>query len=343
MEFKAKQIAEILGGEIVGDPDAIVDKLSKIEEGVERSLSFLANPKYTPFIYTTKASVVIVNADFQPDKEISATLIKVEDSYQSFAQLLNFVESMRADKEGIEQPNFINETAVLGTTPYVGAMSYIGENVKIGNNVKIYPQCYIGDDVTIGDNTILYAGVKVYHDCVIGENCTIHAGVVIGSDGFGFAPRESKDYQKIAQIGNVVIEEFVEIGANSCIDRATIGSTIIRKGAKLDNLIQIAHNADIGENTVIAAQSGVAGSSKLGSNCMLGGQVAVAGHISLGDNVKVGARSGVTNSVKDNQVVMGLYAFDHKDFQRSYIYFRQLPGLVGRLKDLEKKVLSDNK
>jgi UDP-3-O-[3-hydroxymyristoyl] glucosamine N-acyltransferase len=337
MEFKAKQIARILDGEIVGDPDAVIDKLSKIEEGEIRSLSFLSNPKYTPYIYTTKASVVIVNADFEPDKEVKATLIKVEDSYQSFAQLLNYVESLRLGKEGIEQPCFISKTAQMGEAPYIGAMSYVGENVKIGNNVKIFPNSYLGDNVTIGDNTVIYAGVKIYHDCIIGSNCTLHAGVVVGSDGFGFAPRESKDYQKIAQIGNVQIEDFVEIGANTCVDRATIGSTIIRKGAKLDNLIQVAHNVEIGENTVIAAQSGVAGSAKLGANCMLGGQVAIAGHITLGDNVKVGAKSGVTNSVKDNGVVMGFFAFDHKKFQRSFVYFRQLPELVDRLKELENK------
>ena len=338
MEFKATQIAEILGGTIEGNPEAVVNHLSKIEEGEDKSLSFLANPKYTPFIYTTGASIVLVNNDFVAEKEIPATLIRVEDSYQSFAQLLNYVQSLKVEKKGIEQPSYIHETATVGEDVYVGAFAYIGKNVTIGNNVKINPQVHVGDNVIIGDGTVIYAGVKIYEDCIIGKQCTIHSGAVIGADGFGFAPNSDNEYNKIAQIGNVILKDKVEIGANTTIDRATMGSTIIREGAKLDNLIQIAHNVEIGKNTVIAAQTGIAGSTKVGDNCMFGGQVGVIGHLVIADDVKVAAQSGISGSVKKaGSVIQGTPSFNMVDYKRSYIYFKKLPALVERINQLEGK------
>lgn len=338
MEFSAKQIADILEGTIEGDPNVKVNSFAKIEEGTKGTISFLANPKYTQYIYSTDSSVVIVNDSFQIDREIKASLIRVPDAYQSFARLLNYYNSLRTQKEGIEEGSFVDDTATTGEDLYIGRFAYVSANAKIGKNVKIYPHTYIGDNVVIGDNTTIYAGVKIYHDCVVGSNCTIHAGVVIGGDGFGFAPDSNNTYNKIAQIGNVLIEDHVEVGANSTIDRATMGSTFIRKGVKLDNMIQIAHNVDIGENTVIAAQCGIAGSCKIGKNVMIGGQVAINGHISIADEVKIGAKAGVLKDIKEvGAVVNGYLAFNFKDFMKSYVLFRKLPSIVERIQRLEAK------
>jgi UDP-3-O-[3-hydroxymyristoyl] glucosamine N-acyltransferase len=336
MEFTAAQIAELLEGEVVGNESATVSTLSKIEEGTPGSLSFLANPQYTPYIYKTSASVVIVSKDFEPEAEITATLIKVEDAYGAFAKLLDYYNTVKNNKSGIEQPSFIADSANVPDDVYLGAFAYIGERVTIGENVKIYPHVYIGDDVHIGDNTTLYTGVKVYAECVIGSDVTVHGGSIIGGDGFGFAPNSENSYNKVAQIGNVIIEDHVEIGSSTTIDRATLGSTIIRKGVKLDNLIQIAHNVEIGDNTVIAAQSGVAGSTKIGKNCMIGGQVGIIGHLKIGDNVKIAAQSGIGKNVKDGEVVQGSPAFSHGEYVRSYAIFRRLPDWANKVNKLEK-------
>ncbi len=338
MNFTAQQIAEILEGDIVGNPNVEVSRLSKIEEGEKGSLTFLSNPKYNPFLYTTKASITIVNKSFNPEKELETTLIKVEDAYAAFSKLLEFYNQVKNNKTGREQPHFIASTALIGSNEYIGAFAYIGENVTIGENVKIYPNVYVGDNVVIGDNCTLFSGVKVYSETEIGNNCVLHSGVILGSDGFGFAPNKEGVYNKIPQTGNVIIEDFVDIGSATTIDRATLGSTIIRKGVKLDNQIQIAHNVEIGENTVIAAQTGISGSTKIGKNCMIGGQVGMAGHITVGNNVKIGAQSGVTKSVKDNQVINGTPAFGFTDFNKSYVYFKQLPELAKKINNLEKNI-----
>lgn len=337
MEFTAKKIAEWLEGEVVGDENATVNTLAKIEEGTPGSLSFLANLQYASYLYTTKASIVIVNKSFFPEQEVAATLVKVADAYGAFAQLLELYNTLKNNKTGIEQPSFVAPTATLGTDVYVGAFAYLGERVKVGNNVKIHPHVFVGDDVVIADNTTLHAGVKVYAECKIGANCTLHGGVIIGADGFGFAPNSENSYNKVAQIGNVILEDHVEVGANTTIDRATLGSTIIRKGVKLDNLIQIAHNVEIGENTVIAAQSGVAGSTKIGKNCMIGGQVGIIGHLKIGDGVKIAAQSGIGKSIADGEVVQGSPAFAYGDYTRSYALFRKLPQLNSDLNTLLKK------
>ena len=339
MKFSAKQIAEVLNGTVEGDPDVIVNNLSKIEEGKEGTLSFLANPIYNQYIYKTKASIVIVNSDFIPEKEINTTLIKVENAYSGFASLLEMYNKVKLNKSGVSDHAFISASAKTGKDIYLGNFAYIGENAQIGDNVKIYPQAFIGDNVKIGANTTVFAGVKIYSECIIGKDCTIHAGVIIGGDGFGFVPQTDNNYKKIAQIGNVVIEDFVEIGANTTIDRATLGSTIIRKGVKLDNLIQIAHNVEIGENTVIAALTGISGSSKIGKNCMIGGQVGVAGHIEIADEVKIGAQSGVSASVKKKGVIiLGAPAFDISRSRKSIIHYRNFDKIVKRLEDLEDKL-----
>ena len=325
MKFTAKQIADILEGEIVGNPEAEVSKLSKIEEGTNGSLTFLSNPKYNPYIYSTKASIAIVNKSFELEKDIETTLIKVEDAYESFSKLLEFYNEVKNNKEGRENPHFITDSASIGKNEYIGAFTYIGENVIIGNNVKIYPNSYIGDNTKIGDNTTIFAGVKIYSETEIGINCKIHSGTVIGADGFGFAPTETGEYKAVPQIGNVIIEDNVDIGSNSTIDRATLGSTIIRKGVKLDNQIQVAHNVEIGKNTVIASQTGIAGSTKIGENCMIGGQVGIVGHITIGNNVRVQAQSGIAKSVKDNDVIQGTPAFGYSDYNKSYVHFKNLP------------------
>jgi len=333
MEFKATQIAEILGGEIIGDPSTTVSKLSKIEEGETGSMTFLSNPKYTQYIYNTKASVVIVNKTFEATSDICATLIKVDDAYQAFTQILEFYNEYKNQKTGIESPVSIVKSAKIGNDVYIGAFAYIGENAIIGDHVKIYPNCYIGDHVTIKENTTLYAGVKVYADCIIGENCKIHAGTVIGSDGFGFAPTDSGEYKSIPQIGNVILEDNVEIGANATLDRATMGSTLVKKGTKIDNLVHLAHNVVVGKNTVIAAQTGVAGSSSIGDNCMFGGQVGVSGHISVGNGVKISAKSGVTRNIKENLVLRGIPAMEYNAYNKSYVLFKKLPEIIKELKN----------
>lgn len=338
MNITAEQIANVLEGDVVGNPAASVHKLAKIEEGTEGSITFLSNPKYNNFIYTTNASVVIVNKTFEPQNEIKATLIKVEDSYKAFTKLLEYYNQIKLMKSGIEQPSVISENVSYGDDLYLGSFSYIGKNVKIGNNVKIYPNSFVGDNVEIGDNTILFAGVRVYSETVIGNNCVIHSGTIIGSDGFGFAPNEDGSYSKIPQIGNVLIEDDVEIGSCTTIDRATLGSTIIRKGVKLDNQIQIAHNVEIGENTVIASQTGIAGSAKVGKNCVIGGQVGIVGHITIGDNVRIQAQTGVGKSMKDGEIIQGSPAMGYNDFAKSYVYFKKLPTIVKDLEDLKKSV-----
>lgn len=338
MKFTAQQIAGILDGDIEGNPDVEVSKLSKIEEGIEGSLTFLANPKYKHFIYSTKASVTIVNKSFEPEKRLKTTLIKVDDAYKAFSKLLEYYNQIKLNKTGIEQPSFISESSTYGEQVYIGAFSYIGNNVEIGNNVKIFPNSYIGDNVKIGDNTIVFSGAKIYSDCIIGINCVINSGAIIGADGFGFAPDENGEYTKVPQIGNVILEDFVDIGAGTTIDRATLGSTIIRRGVKLDNQIQIAHNVEIGKNTVIAAQTGVAGSTKIGENCQIGGQVGIVGHISIGNNVKIQAQSGIGRNVKDNEVLQGSPALTYGDYNKSYVHFKNLPHLVKTVNELEKKV-----
>jgi UDP-3-O-[3-hydroxymyristoyl] glucosamine N-acyltransferase len=337
MKFTAAQIAGILEGEVVGDPNAEVYKLSKIEEGTEGSLTFLANSKYINFIYTTQATITIVNATFVPEQAITTTLIKVEDAYQSFSKLLDYYNQIKLMKSGIEQPSVISEGVTYGSDLYLGSFSYIGKNVTIGNNVKIYPNSFIGDNVTIGNNCVFFAGVRIYSESVIGTNSIIHSGAIIGSDGFGFAPQEDGTYKKVPQIGNVIIEDDVEIGSCTTIDRATLGSTIIRKGVKLDNHIQVAHNVEIGENTVIAAHTGIAGSTKIGKNGMIGGQVGFAGHLIIGDNVKIQGQSGIARNLSDGEVVQGTPAFTYGDFAKSYVHFKNLPKIVSELEQLKKQ------
>ncbi|HET8803217.1 MAG TPA: UDP-3-O-(3-hydroxymyristoyl)glucosamine N-acyltransferase [Aequorivita sp.] len=338
MKFTAAQIAGILNGTVEGDENVTVSKLAKIEEGSNGSLTFLANPKYTHYIYSTQASITIVNNDFVASGELSTTLIRVESAYKAFSQLLEYYNQVKMDKTGIESPVFISESARYGENLYLGAFSYIGENVKIGDNVKIYPNVYIGDNVTVGNNTVLFTGAKLYSETVIGESCVINSGVVLGADGFGFTPNEKGEYQKVPQIGNVIIEDNVDIGPGTTIDRATLGSTLIKKGVKLDNQIQIAHNVIIGENTVIAAQTGIAGSTKIGKNCIIGGQVGIAGHITIGDNVKIQAQTGIGRNVKDNETLQGSPAFNYGDFNKSYVYFKNLPKIMERFNIVEKKL-----
>lgn len=341
MDFKVKEVAAYLKGEVVGNGDAKISDVSKIEEGKPGTLSFLSNPKYENYIYNTRATAVIVNKKFQPRKDISASLIKVDDAYQAFASLLDMYMQAKANlKKGVEQPSFIDDSANVDSDIYIGAFAYVGKNVKIGKNVKLFPHTYIGDNVTIGDDSVFYAGSKVYDDTVIGNRCIVHAGAVLGSDGFGFAPQEDNTYKKIPQIGNVIIEDDVEIGANSTIDCGTMGSTIIRKGAKIDNLVQIAHNCEIGENTVIAAQTGLAGTTKVGKNCRFGGQVGLAGHLTIGDNVNIGAQSGVSKSVKDNETILLSPAFNIKDAIKSSIVFKNLPTLQKEVAQLQKDIKS---
>lgn len=342
MKFTAEQIAGILDGTVVGDPNIEVSKLSKIEEGTKGSLTFLSNLKYTPYIYTTEASITIVNDSFEPEKPISTTLIKVEDAYEGFSKLLEYYDRIKTNKSGIEQPCFIHDGVKVPDNIYIGAFAYIGNNVKLGDNVKIYPNAYVGDNAILGDNTIIFPGGKVYSDCVIGNNCVINSGAIIGADGFGFAPTKDGGYSKIPQTGNVILEDYVDIGAGTTIDRATMGSTIIRSGVKLDNQIQIAHNVEIGKNTVIAAQSGVAGSTKIGEHCVIGGQVGIVGHLVIGNNVKVQAQSGIGRNVKDNEILQGSPSFGYSDWNKSYVYFKNLPKLAKTINELEKKVDGNN-
>ena len=340
MKFTAEQIAGILEGKVVGNPMAEVFRLSKIEEGSDGSLTFLSNPKYLNYIYSTKASVTIVNETFEPEWPLTTTLIKVQDAYTAFSKLLEFYNQVKLNKTGIELPSFLSQSAKYGANLYLGSFSYVGQNVILGNNVKIYPNCFIGDNVVIGDNALLFAGAKIYSETIIGNNCTIHSGAIIGSDGFGFAPNPDGTYTKIPQIGNVIIEDNVDIGSCTTIDRATMGSTIIRKGVKLDNQIQIAHNVEIGENTVIAAQTGVAGSTKIGKNGLIGGQVGISGHLTIGNNVRIQAQSGVGRNIKDNEILQGSPTFGYNDFSKSYVHFKNLPKIVAEIEELKKQILN---
>jgi len=342
MEFSAHQIAELLNGTVEGDSDIKVNKLSKIEEGELNSISFLANPAYQEYLYDTNASIVIINKDFELERSVkkTCTLIRVDNAYECFAKVLEtYSAQTKKEKKGIEESAVVSKSASVGENVYIGGNAYIGENVKIGNNVKIFPTVFIGDDTVIGDNTIIHAGVKIHHECLIGASCTFHSGVIIGADGFGFAPNSENNYNKIPQIGNVIIEDHVEIGANTCVDRATMGSTIIKKGVKLDNLIQIGHNVVVGDNTVIVSQTGIAGSTKIGKNCMIGGQVGIVGHLNIADGVKIAAQSGVGSSItEEGMIVQGSPAYSIGDYKRSYVGFRKLPEIMERLKDLENKI-----
>lgn len=341
MDFKVTDIAAFLNGEIEGNGDVKVSNVSKIEEGKPGTLAFLANQKYENYIYSTKASVVLVNKSFTPREDIPATLIKVDNAYQAFASLLElYVQAKSSLRQGVEQPSFISDEATVGDEIYLGAFAYIGKKARIGNNVKIFPQAYIGDNVKIGDDCIIYPGAKVYDDCKIGNRCIIHAGAVIGADGFGFAPQADGTYKKIHQIGNVILEDNVEIGANTTIDCGTMESTIVREGVKLDNLIQIAHNVEVGQNTVIAAQTGVSGSTKVGRNCMFGGQVGLGGHITIGDKVTLGAQSGVAQNIKNNQTLLGSPAFELKTAMRAYVLLKELPAIWKDVRDLKKEINS---
>jgi UDP-3-O-[3-hydroxymyristoyl] glucosamine N-acyltransferase len=340
MQFTAQQIALIVSGTIEGNPDITVSSFGKIEEATAGQLSFLANPKYNDYLYTTKASLIIVNESLQLEKNITATLVRVKDAYTAFASLLTTYQNLKAQqKKGIETPSHIASTATLGDDIYIGAFAYVGEKVNIGNNTKIFPGVYIAENVRIGNNSTIHAGVKIYEDCVIGNDVIIHAGTVIGSDGFGFAPQPDGSYQKVPQIGNVIIEDQVEIGANTTIDRATMGSTIIKKGVKLDNLIQIAHNVEIGSQTVIAAQTGISGSTKLGQKIMIGGQAGIAGHLTIANGVKIAGGAGVTKNLEgEGKSYAGFPAEDAKQSLKTQVYTRQLPELEKRVKELEKLV-----
>ena len=338
MEFKAQSIADFLGGTVEGDAQATVSDVCKIEEGKPGALAFLSNPKYNKYIYDSEASIIIINQDFTPEAPIKATLIRVPDAYKAFASLLELYQQAKGQKSGIENPSFIDETATLRNDVYVGSSAYIGKNVKIGNHVKIYPQVYIGADTVTGDDTTLFAGVKIYEGTRIGQACILHAGSVVGSDGFGFAPTEDGTYKKIPQVGNVILEDEVEIGANATIDRATMGSTIIHRGTKLDNLVQIAHNVEVGENTVMAALTGISGSTKIGKNCRFAGQVGVVGHITIGDRVNLGGMTGVSNNIKSDKTVLGAPAMDIAQAAKVMAIYRNLPRLREQVIDLEKQV-----
>ena len=338
MNFTAKQIANILGGTIEGNPKSEVNSVAKIEEGCTGNLCFLANVKYTKYLYSSNASIIIVNKSFNIKKEIKATLIKVDDAYSSFSQLIEVYNKMKFNMIGISSKADVFTEASIGNNVYIGPFTSICKGAVIGDNVKIHPNCYIGENVVIRANTIIFPNVSIYHDCKIGSDNIIHSGVIIGSDGFGFAPNQNNQYKKIRQIGNVEISNEVEIGANTTIDRATMGSTKIHKGVKLDNLIQIGHNAEIGENTVIAAQTALAGSSKIGENCMIGGQVAISGHLTIADNVKIAGQSGIASDITEiGAVVQGPMAFDIKEFQRSYIIFKKLPEIYNTLNSIKKQ------
>ncbi|MEN8228029.1 MAG: UDP-3-O-(3-hydroxymyristoyl)glucosamine N-acyltransferase [Bacteroidota bacterium] len=339
MNFTAGVIAEFLKGTVEGNPQASISDISKIEEGKEGTLSFLANPKYEKYIYETKSTIVIVNEDFSPTKKIGATLIRVKNAYESFASLLQLYEQSKPKKSGISKIASISDSASLGEDLYIGDFTVVSDHVSLGAGVQLYPQVFIGDNVKIGEGTILHPGVKVYAGSEIGAHCVIHAGAIIGGDGFGFAPNQEKNYQKVPQVGKVIIEDHVEVGANTTIDRATMGATILRKGVKLDNLIMIGHNVEVGENTVMAAQTGVSGSTKVGKNCMFGGQVGIVGHITIADDVKIGAQSGIPNSIRqEGKVVLGAPAIEIGLFQRSYVVFKNLPKLRSQVYELEKKV-----
>jgi UDP-3-O-[3-hydroxymyristoyl] glucosamine N-acyltransferase len=344
MEFTAETIAGFLKGEIEGNPDIKVNSVAKIEEGHNGALSFLANPKYEQYLYTTQSSVVLVNKNFKPSSRVEATLIRVDNAYEAFASLLQLVDQARPRKKGIHTTAIIEDTAKIGSDVYIGPYTYIGENCVIADGCSIFPHVYIGDNTKLGINCKINPGVKIYHDCLIGEGCIVHAGTVIGSDGFGYAPQSESEYMKIPQLGNVVLEDHVEIGANVTIDRATMGSTIIRKGVKLDNLIQIGHNVEVGDNTVMAAQTGIAGSTKIGKNCMFGGQVGIAGHIKIANETKIGAQGGILGSIKEeNTIILGSPAFNYKQYFKSSVIFKNLPELKMKIDTLERDVESMKK
>ena len=339
MEFTAQQIADFLGGIIQGNPSVKVSDFSKIEEGKPGTLSFLSNPKYSQYIYDSQASVILVNKDFQPERKVQSTLILVDDAYQSLARLLTLVDQTKPRKTGISTMAYISERAVIGENAYIAPFVYIGDHVTIGKNVSLHPHCCLEDGAKLGENVILFSGVKIYYNCVIGNNCTLHSGSVIGSDGFGFAPTEDGSYKKIPQMGNVVLEDNIEIGANTVVDRATLGSTIVRQGVKIDNLVQIAHNVEVGTNTVIAAQTGISGSTKLGKQCVLAGQVGIAGHLHIADGTIFGAQSGVPNNIKKpNQVFQGYPAVPVMTFHRASVVYKNLPELQKTVYALEKKI-----
>jgi UDP-3-O-[3-hydroxymyristoyl] glucosamine N-acyltransferase len=341
MEFTAATIAGFLKGEIEGNPDTKVNTIARIEEGQTGALSFLANPKYEHYIYETKSSVVLVNKNFVPSAKINATIIRVENSYEAFASLLTLVDQARPRKKGIHSTAVIEPSSKIGNNVYIGPYAYIGENCVVGDGCSIYPHVYIGDNTRLGNNCTINPGVKIYHDCLFGEGCIVHAGTVIGSDGFGFAPQSESEYMKIPQLGNVILEDHVEIGANVTIDRATMGSTIIRKGVKLDNLIQIGHNVEIGENTVMAAQTGISGSTKVGKNCMFGGQVGLAGHIKIANGTKIGAQGGILGNVKEeNTIIIGSPAIELRQFMKCSVIFKKLPEMKSAIDSLGKEIES---
>jgi len=339
MEFTAKEIAGLIGGTIDGNPDVKVNRLARIEDGEHEALSFLANPKYYQYIYTTRSSIVLVQSDFESLQPIACTLIRVNDPYTAFANLLEIYDKIRKGKTGTSSLSSIAKSAKIGANAYIGDFVVISDNAVIGDDVRIYPHTYVGENVKIGSGTTINPGVVIYYDCQIGNNCTIHGGTIIGADGFGFAPQSDNNYKKVAQIGNVIIEDNVEIGANTTIDRATLGSTIVRRVVKLDNLIQVGHNVEIGENTIIAAQSGIAGSTKVGKNCMLGGQVGLAGHIVIADDVKIGAKAGLASTVhKPGSILLGAPAIDISRYRRIIAIFNNLDKLYYRIGDLEKTI-----
>ena len=337
MEFSAKQIAAFIQGEVIGDENATVHTFAKIEEGIPGAISFLSNPKYTHYIYESQSSIILVNKDFEPEHEIKATLIKVDNAYESLAKLMNLYEMSKPKKQGIDSLAFVSPTAHIGENVYVGAFAYIGENTVIGDNTLVYPHTYVGDNVKIGSNCLLYSNVTIYHDCHIGNECVLHSGAVIGADGFGFAPTP-QGYEKIPQIGIVILEDRVDIGANTCVDRATMGATIVHSGVKLDNLVQVAHNDEIGSHTVMAAQVGIAGSTKIGEWCMFGGQVGIAGHIKIGDKVNLGAQSGVPGSIKSESQLIGTPPMEPKQYFKAAVVHKNLPELQQELRNLRKEL-----
>ncbi|MCH2216119.1 MAG: UDP-3-O-(3-hydroxymyristoyl)glucosamine N-acyltransferase [Flavobacteriales bacterium] len=341
MKFSASQIAQLLEGEVIGNKNLNVHGLSKIDDGKKGTLSFLANPAYKEFIYSTEASIVIVSKDFEPERELPSdlTLIKVDDAYSSFAKLLDLYNELKYDRKGISEHAQVDDSADLGKDVYIGPGVVVDAGARIGDGAKLFPQSFVGQNVSIGSNTLVHPAARILADCIVGSDCVIHSGVIIGGDGFGFAPNSENNYQKVAQIGNVIIENHVEVGANTTIDRATLGHTIVRKGVKIDNLIQIAHNVEIGENTVIAAQTGIAGSTKIGKNCMIGGQVGIVGHLTIADSVKIAAQSGVSHSIKqEGKIVQGSPAIDIGDYKRAYVGFKNLPNLMKEIKKLKEEI-----
>lgn len=337
MEFTAKQIAAYIGGEIVGDENATVSTFAKIEEGVKGALSFLSNPKYAPYIYDTQSSIVLVNNDFVPERPVQTTLIKTANAYESLAKLMALYESVKPKKTGVSSMASVAPSATIGQNVYIAPFVYIGERAVIGDNTAIEANTSVGDGATVGSDCILYSNVTIYHGCKVGNRCILHAGSVVGADGFGFAPGVN-GYEKIPQIGIAILEDDVEIGANTCIDRATMGATIIKRGVKLDNMVQVAHNVVVDEHTVMAAQSGIAGSTKVGRWCMVGGQAGISGHIKLGNQVKVGGHSGVTNNVQDGRSMMGYPAFEHTQFARASVIFKKLPEMYREMDVLKKEI-----